>query len=47
MQWDPMRGISIIADFRPMGYINFHAVVVVGLGKDLLFKSVLEQCENV
>ena len=27
-----MRGISIIADFRPMGYINFHAVVVVGLG---------------
>ena len=24
--------------------ISFHAVVVVGLGKDLLFKSVLGHC---
>ena len=36
-----MWGISILADFRPMG-ISFHAVVVFGLGKNLLFKSV--QC---
>ena len=26
--------------------ITFHAVVVVGLGKDLLFKSVLGHCEK-
>ena len=35
-----MWRISILADIRPMG-INFHAVIVFGLGKDLLFKSVL------
>ena len=38
-----MWGISILADFRPMG-ISFNAVVVVGLGKDLLSKSVLGHC---
>ena len=27
-----------------LGGISFHAVVVVGLGKDLLFKSVLGHC---
>ena len=26
--------------------ISFHAVVVLGLGKDLLFKSVLGPCET-
>ena len=40
-----MWGISILADFRPMGYkLACSAVVVFGLGKDLLFKSVLERC---
>ena len=39
-----MWGISILADFRPMGY-NYHAVVVFGLGKNFLFKSVLGHCE--
>ena len=38
-----MWGISIHADFRPMG-ISFHTVVVFGLGKNLLFKSALEHC---
>ena len=46
MQLDPRRGISILADFRPMG-ISFHAVVVFGLGKNLLFKSVLGHCGKV
>ena len=43
MYWDPPWGISILADSRPMGYkcISFHAVVVFGLGKNLLFKSTL------
>ena len=27
--------------------ISIHAVVVCGLGKDLLFKSVLGQCETL
>ena len=27
--------------------ISFHAVVVFGLGKNLLFKSVLEHCEGI
>ena len=27
--------------------INFHAVVVFGLGKDLLFQSVLGHCEQL
>ena len=35
-----MWGISILADFRPMG-ISFYAVLVFGLSKDFLFKSVL------
>ena len=40
-----MWGISILADFRTMLWgISFHAVVVFGLGKDLLFKSVLRHC---
>ena len=43
MQWDPMWGISILADFRSMS-MRFHAVVVFGLGKKLLFKSVLGHC---
>ena len=43
MYWDPMWGISILADFRPMG-ISIHAVAVFGLGKNLLFKSVLGRC---
>ena len=38
-----MWGISILVDFRPMG-ISFHAVIVFGLGKNLLFKSVLGHC---
>ena len=38
-----MWGISILADFRPMG-IRFHALVVFGLSKDLLFESVLGHC---
>ena len=44
MYWDPMWGILILADFRPMG-ISFHAVIVFGLGKDLLFESVLGRCD--
>ena len=44
MQWDPYRGISILADFGP---ISFHTVVVFGLDKDLLFKSVLSQSEKL
>ena len=37
------RGISILAHLRPMG-VSFHAVVAFGLGKNLLFKSVLGHC---
>ena len=40
-----MWGISILADFRPMGY-KFHTVVVFGQGKNLLFESVLGHCEQ-
>jgi hypothetical protein len=44
----PPWGISKLADFGPMGYISFHAVMVFGLGnylrKNLLFKSVLGHC---
>ena len=43
MKWDPPWGISILADFRPR-LISFHAVIVFGLGKNLLFKSVLRHC---
>ena len=35
-----MWGISIHANFRPMGY-----KLVFGLGKNLLFKSALGHCE--
>ena len=38
-----MWGIAILADLRPMG-VRFHAVVVFGLGKNLLFKSGLGRC---
>ena len=41
MYWNPPWRISILANFRG---INFHAVVVFGLSKDLLFKSVLGHC---
>ena len=41
-----MWGISILADFRLMGY-GFHAVVVFGLGKNLLFKSSLGRCVHI
>ena len=43
MLWDPMWGISILADFRPME-VSFHAGVAFGLGKDFLFKSTLGHC---
>ena len=36
-----MCRILILADIRP---ISFHAVVVFGLGKNLLFKSILGRC---
>ena len=39
----PMCRILILADIRHMG-ISFHAVVVFGLGKNLLFKSILGRC---
>ena len=35
-------GISILADLRPG--VRFQAVAVFGLGKNLLFKSVLGHC---
>ena len=41
-----MWGNSILADFRPIGYISFHAAVVFGLGKDFLFKSTLGHSER-
>ena len=40
-----MCRILIHADIRPMG-ISFHAVVVFGLGKNLLFKYILARCES-
>ena len=41
-----MCRILILADIRPMGY-KLHAVVVFGLGKNLLFKSVLGRCGKI
>ena len=41
-----MWEISILADFRPID-ISVYAVVVFGLGKNLLFKSVLGHCGKV
>ena len=41
-----MWGISILADFTPKLWgISFHAVIVSGLGGNLLFKSVLGHCD--
>ena len=42
-----MCGISILADFGPMGVwgISFHAAIVFGLGKNFLFKSALGHCD--
>ena len=37
-------GISICANFRPMVY-KLHAVVVLGLGKNFLFKSIIGRCD--
>ena len=37
---NPMWGISILADFRPMGY----KLLCCQLGKNLSFKSVLGHC---
>ena len=39
-----MWRISNLADIRPMGGISFHAMVVFGLGKNILFKSMLGSC---
>ena len=41
-----MYRILILADIRPMGFHGFHAVVVFGLGKEFLFKSILEHCDG-
>ena len=41
MLWDPLLL------FLDLWGINFHAVVVFGIGKDLLFKSVLGHCTEV
>ena len=41
-----MCRILFLADINPMG-IGFHAVVVFGLGKDYLFKSMLGRCGRV
>ena len=40
-----MCRILILADIRPG--IGVHAVVVFGLGKDFLFKSILGRCGGV
>jgi hypothetical protein len=40
-----MWEVLILADLRPV-VISFHAVVVFGLVKDLLFKSVLGHCDS-
>ena len=44
MWWNPMWGISILADFRPFCVISFHTEAMFGLGKDFLFKSGLGHC---
>ena len=38
-------GFQCIIILTPYG-VTFHPVVVIGLGKNLLFKSVLAHCEN-
>ena len=40
-----MCGISILTDLRPLG-VSFHAVVVFGLGKNLLIKAALGHCDE-
>ena len=42
-----MFRILILAGIRPWVYISFHAVIVFGLGKNLLFKSILGLCEYI
>ena len=44
MQWNPPWGISILADFRPIGY-RLSCCGIFGLGKFLLLKSVLGHCD--
>ena len=44
MYWDPPWRISILADFRPMGY---KLSCCGSLGKNLLFKSILGRCAEV
>ena len=43
MRWNPMGGISILADFRPIWGISFHTVAMFSL--DLLLKSDLGHCD--
>jgi hypothetical protein len=43
MQWNPLWGFQFLVILDLYG-INFHAVLVFGLGKDLLFKSILGYC---
>ena len=43
VNWDPPWRISIHRDFDSLG-VPFHPVVVIGLGKNLLLKSVLGHC---
>ena len=43
MQWDPMWGFQFLLILDLLS-ISFHAVVVFGLGKNLLFKSILGRC---
>ena len=42
-----MWGISILDDFKPMGYKLSCCGIVFGLGKNLLFKSILGHCEQL
>ena len=43
MQWDPMWGFQFLLILDLWG-LSFHAVIVFGLGKNLLSKSVLGHC---
>ena len=45
MYWDPPWGFQLLLILDLWG-ISFHAVVVFGLGKNLLFKFVLGQCDE-
>ena len=46
MQWDPMWGFQFLLILDLWG-LSFHAVIVFGLGKNLLSKSVLGHCEHM